>query len=52
MNTTEYTTRTDELYKYVWFTENSDIGISVPKDYTDEEAFEALLISQGLGYTL
>lgn len=49
---TDYATRLDERYRYVWFTENTDICISVPKDYTDEEAYEALLISQGLGYTL
>lgn len=48
----EYSTRTNELYKYVWFTDNPDICISVPKDYTDQEAYEALLISQGLGYML
>lgn len=50
--TQEYSTRTNELYKYVWFTDNADICISVPRDYTDEEAYEALLTSQGLGYTL
>ena len=48
----EYQTRENALYKYVWLTDNPDISISVPKDYTDEEAYEALLVSMGLGYTI
>ena len=49
---TEYSTRTNGTYKYVWFTGNPNNCISVPKDWTDEEAYEALLVSNGLGYTL
>lgn len=49
---TDYATRLDERYKYVWFIDNPDICISVPKNDTDEEAYEALLIARGLGYTL